>query len=93
MPPSAALRARADSVQRFSGTVRLLAVVLGLAALGLAFVQYRDTQTISAVWTLLTGGVGTVALLAFAEALRLLAALGAELGAGDRPASGQSGRE
>ncbi|GGQ97583.1 hypothetical protein [Deinococcus ruber] len=77
------LRARADSVQRFSGSVRVLAVVLGLAALGLAFVQYRDNQTVSGVWTLLTGGVGMVALLAFAEALRLLAALGTELGAGD----------
>ncbi|ULH16450.1 hypothetical protein MF271_07680 [Deinococcus sp. KNUC1210] len=81
------LRARAESVQRFSGSVRLLAIVLGLAALGLAIVQYRNDQTISAVWTLLTGGVGMVALLAFAEALRLLAALGTELGAGD------SGRE
>ena len=87
------LRARAESVQGFAGSIRLLAVVLGLAALGLAFVQYRDNQTISAVWTLLTGGVGMVALLAFAEALRFLAALGAELGADGSAASGISGRE
>ena len=75
------LRARAESVQGFSGTVRLLAVVLGLAALGLAYVQYRDNGAIGALWTLLSGGVGTVALLAFAEALRLLATLGSELSA------------
>ena len=75
------LRARAESVQGFSGTVRLLAVVLGLAALGLTYVQYQGGEAIGALWTLLSGGVGTVALLAFAEALRLLATLGSELSA------------
>jgi len=50
-------------------------VVLGLAALALAFFQWRGGVSLSAIWTLLTGGVGTVALLAFAEALRLLSAL------------------
>ncbi|WP_425147931.1 hypothetical protein [Deinococcus sp.] len=72
---------RAEAVQGFSGTIRLLAIVLGLAALGLAYVQYQRSEALSAIWTLLTGGVGTVALLAFAEALRMLAALGSELGA------------
>lgn len=66
---------RADSVGALARTVGLLAVVLGLAALGLAFFQWSGNAGLNAIWTLLTGGVGTVALLAFAEALRLLSAL------------------
>ena len=66
---------RADSVGALASTVGLLAVVLGLAALALAFFQWSGNAGLSAIWTLLTGGVGTVALLAFAEALRLLSAL------------------
>ena len=66
---------RADSVGTLARTVGLLAVVLGLAALGLAFFQWSGNAGLSALWTLLTGGVGTVALLDFAEALRLLSAL------------------
>ena len=66
---------RADSVRALASTVGLLAVVLGLAALALAFFQWSGNAGLSAIWTLLTGGVGTVALLAFAEALRLLSAL------------------
>ena len=66
---------RADSVGALASTVGLLAVVLGLAALALAFFQWSGNASLSAIWTLLTGGVGTVALLAFAEALRLLSAL------------------
>ncbi len=66
---------RADSVGALASTVGLLAVVLGLAALALAFFQWSGNTGLSAIWTLLTGGVGTVALLAFAEALRLLSAL------------------
>ena len=66
---------RADSVGALARTVGLLAVVLGLAALGLAYFQWSGNAGLSAIWTLLTGGVGTVALLAFAEALRLLSAL------------------
>ena len=66
---------RADSVRALASTVGLLAAVLGLAALALAFFQWSGNAGLSAIWTLLTGGVGTVALLAFAEALRLLSAL------------------
>ena len=66
---------RADGVHALARTVGLLAVVLGLAALGLAYFQWNAGTSLSALWTLLTGGVGTVALLAFAEALRLLSAL------------------
>ena len=79
---SAALRGRAESVLAFAGTVRLLAVVLGVAALALAFFELRGGTTLAAIWTLLSGGVGTVALLAFGEALRLLAALGNSLSGG-----------
>ncbi|WP_407570062.1 hypothetical protein [Deinococcus altitudinis] len=71
---------RADGVQGLARTVGLLAIVLGLAAVALAYFQWQNTGnttggTLSAIWTLLAGGVGAVALLAFAEALRLLSAL------------------
>ncbi|MGY2894111.1 hypothetical protein [Deinococcus sp. UYEF24] len=77
---SAELLRRADGVQGLARTVGLLAVVLGLAAVALAYFQWQSTGnttggTLSAIWTLLAGGVGAVALLAFAEALRLLSAL------------------
>jgi hypothetical protein len=77
---SSELLRRADSVQGLARTVGLLAVVLGLAAIALAYFQWQATGsttagTLSAIWTLLAGGVGAVALLAFAEALRLLSAL------------------
>lgn len=66
---------RADSVQSLARTVGLLAIVLGLAALALSYFQWQAGSGINAIWTLLAGGVGAVALLAFAEALRLLTAL------------------
>lgn len=71
---------RADGVQGLARTVGLLAIVLGLAAVALAYFQWQNTGTttggtLNAIWTLLAGGVGAVALLAFAEALRLLSAL------------------
>ncbi len=69
------LQRRAEGVQGLARTVSLLAVVLGLAAVVLAFFQWQGNNTLSAIWTLLAGGVGSIALLAFAEALRLLSAL------------------
>lgn len=77
---STELLRRADGVQGLARTVGLLAIVLGLAAVALAYFQWQNTGTttggtLNAIWTLLAGGVGAVALLAFAEALRLLSAL------------------
>lgn len=69
------LQRRAEGVQGLARTVGLLAVVLGVAAIVLAFFQWQGNNTLSAIWTLLAGGVGSIALLAFAEALRLLSAL------------------
>jgi|GEM_PF-2171893 len=69
------LQRRAEGVQGLARTVALLSVVLGVAAVALAYFQWQGDNTLSAIWTLLAGGVGTVALLAFAEALRLLSAL------------------
>jgi hypothetical protein len=77
---STELLRRADAVQGLARTTGLLAVVLGLAAIALAYFQWQNTGnttggTLNAIWTLLAGGVGAVALLAFAEALRLLSAM------------------
>jgi hypothetical protein len=80
---------RADTVLAFARTVGLLAIVLGVAALGVAYFQWQANNTLSGLWTLLAGGVGTVALLAFAEALRLLSALARTQLPSTQPSSAQ----
>lgn len=84
-----ALAERANAVHRLVSRLRLLAVVLGLAAVGLAAVQYLEGAPLQGLWTLIAGGVGSVALLIFADVTRLIVALaravaegrGAEAGA------------
>ncbi|WP_216318566.1 DUF4887 domain-containing protein [Deinococcus aestuarii] len=79
------LDARAEAVQGWVGRLRLLAAVLGLAALGLAVFQFAEGPRLSGLWTLIVGGVGALALLAFAEVTDLVVAL-ARAVAGERGA-------
>lgn len=79
------LAERATAVHGLVSRLRLLAVVLGLAALGLAVIQYLDENPFQGLWTLIAGGVGAVALLIFADVTRLIVSL-ARAVAGDRPA-------
>ncbi|WP_272977052.1 hypothetical protein [Deinococcus geothermalis] len=71
----AGLAARANAVSGLVSRLQLLAVVLGLAAVGLAFFQYRAGAGLNGLWTLIAGGVGCIALLAFADVTRLLVSL------------------
>lgn len=70
------LARQADLVDGLVGRLRFLGGVLFVAALLLALVQFTAGGRLDALWTLLSGGVGTIALLALAELARLLALLG-----------------
>ncbi|KEF34973.1 hypothetical protein RDMS_04020 [Deinococcus sp. RL] len=69
------LAERANAVHALVGRLRVLAVVLGLAAVGLAAVQYLNEQPFQGLWTLIAGGVGSVALFIFADVTRLIVTL------------------
>ncbi|MFC4424633.1 hypothetical protein [Deinococcus navajonensis] len=73
------LAAQAGIVAALAGRLRLLGMVLFVGAIALAFFQFRADQRLEALWTLLAGGVGTVALTSLSELARLLAALGRRL--------------
>jgi hypothetical protein len=70
-----ALAERANAVHGLVSRLRLLAGVLGLAAVGLAAVQYLEGAPLQGLWTLIAGGVGAVALFIFADVTRLIVAL------------------
>ncbi|MFC4637593.1 hypothetical protein [Deinococcus hohokamensis] len=76
---AAELAAQAGVVAALSGRLRVLGMVLFVGAIALAFFQFQGDQRLNALWTLLAGGVGTVALTALSELARLLAALGRRL--------------
>ncbi|GAA5532878.1 hypothetical protein [Deinococcus aluminii] len=71
----AGLEARASAVSGLVSRLQLLGVVLGLAAVGLAVFQFLGGTPLLGLWTLIAGGVGCIALLAFADVTRLLVAL------------------
>ncbi|GAA0507367.1 hypothetical protein [Deinococcus depolymerans] len=71
----AALTRQAEVVEGLTGRLRVLGLVLFVAAVALAFFQFTGGQPLAALWTLLAGGVGTIALMALADIARLLAAL------------------
>lgn len=63
--------------------------MLGLAAIGLAFFQYQGGAPLNGLWTLIAGGVGSVALFVFADVTRLIVALANEVAGGQ--AAGAAG--
>lgn len=71
----AGLDARAEGVLGWVGRLRVLAAVLGLAGLGLAVLQFTNGAGLAGLWTLIVGGIGALALLAFAEVTALVVAL------------------
>lgn len=79
----AELLAQADAVAGLGGRLRLLAVILMLAALGLAYFLYtaETPQPLNALWVVIAGGVGAVALTVLATLTRLLATLAQAVGA------------
>lgn len=79
--PSGDLLRQAEAVARFAGTLRLLAFALGLAAVLVGVLRFRDGSTVDGLWTLGTGVVGAFALLVFAQVAQLLVSMA---GAGQR---------
>lgn len=71
----AALTRQADLVDSLTGRLRVLGAVLFVASVALAFFQFSGGEQLVALWTLLAGGVGTIALMALADIARLLVAL------------------
>ncbi|WP_221090809.1 hypothetical protein [Deinococcus aquaedulcis] len=72
---AATLARQADGVAGLSGRLRLLGAVLFVGALALAFFQFQGGEPLAGLWTLLAGGVGTIAVMALADLARLLVAL------------------
>jgi hypothetical protein len=72
-PQPDALARQAAAVEGLTGRLRFLGGVLFVAALALAAVQFTSGARLDGLWTLLSGGVGTIALLALADMARLLA--------------------
>lgn len=70
-----ALARQAGTVEALAGRLRILALVLFVGALLLAFFQFTGDQALAGLWTLLSGGVGAIALLALGEMSGLLALL------------------
>ncbi|QFP76014.1 hypothetical protein [Deinococcus sp. AJ005] len=68
-----ALARQAGTVEGLAGRLKLLGAVLFVAALALAFFQFTGDQALAGIWTLLSGGVGAIALLALGELSALLA--------------------
>ncbi|WP_415831319.1 hypothetical protein, partial [Deinococcus frigens] len=71
-----ALARQAETVEALAGRLKILGAVLFVGALALAFFQFTGGQPLAGIWTLLSGGVGAIALLALGEMSGLLALLG-----------------
>ncbi|WP_161882921.1 hypothetical protein [Deinococcus alpinitundrae] len=87
---TARLSRLAKSVGGLRWTVRVLALVLVLGALGMGYVLWQQGKSsqIPALWTVTIGVVTAVALLVLAELLKLISALGEAVA---RQGSGASG--
>lgn len=78
-PSTSTLDAQAEAVAALSGRLKLLGGILGLAALAFAIILFMQHQGISAMWTLIAGGVGAVALMLLGDIAALLAAMARRL--------------
>ncbi|GGK97867.1 hypothetical protein [Deinococcus radiotolerans] len=79
---AAALARQADLAAGLPGRLRVLGVVLFLGAVILAIFQFTGGERLAGLWTLLAGGVGTVALVGLADIARLLISLALAAGEG-----------
>ncbi|MBZ9751332.1 hypothetical protein K7W42_10690 [Deinococcus sp. HMF7604] len=79
---AAALFRQAEVVAGLTGRLRVLGALLFLGAVALAFFQFQAGERLGGLWTLLAGGVGTIALMALADLARLLALLARASGEG-----------
>ncbi|MXV18918.1 hypothetical protein [Deinococcus xianganensis] len=79
---AATLARQADLASGLPGRLRVLGAVLFLGAVALAFFQFTGGERTAGLWTLLAGGVGTIALVSLAEIARLLVSLAHAVGDG-----------
>lgn len=79
---AATLARQADLASGLPGRLRVLGVVLFLGAVALAFFQFTGGERTAGLWTLLAGGVGTIALVSLADIARLLVSLAHAAGDG-----------
>ncbi len=77
---SSALLNQASTVAGLVNRLRFLGGVLFAAALALAVFQFMDGEQLTALWTLLAGGVGTITLLAMADMAALLVVIAQNMG-------------
>lgn len=75
------LTTEAKTADRAAGRLRILAIVLFIAALALAGTLIFSGQAFNGLWILIAGGVGGVALLTVIDIIRLLVAIAQALGA------------
>ncbi len=66
------LASLAESVERLTSTLRLLAVAMGLAAILVGVLRFRDNDAVTGLWIVGSGLVAAFALLVFAQVARLL---------------------
>lgn len=69
------------SVGAWAGRLKFLSVIMLLAALALAYLQFDRGEGLNGVWVLIAGGMSAVGLWALGDITRLLAALANAVGA------------
>ncbi|WP_418514471.1 hypothetical protein [Deinococcus sp. RM] len=79
---AATLARQADLASGLPGRLRVLGAVLFLGAVALALFQFTGGERTAGLWTLLAGGVGTIALVSLADIARLLVSLAHAVGDG-----------
>ena len=78
------LASLAESVERLTSTLRLLAVAMGLAAILVGVLHFREADAVTGLWILGSGLVAAFALLVFAQVARLLAGMARQLSGPDQ---------
>lgn len=79
---AATLARQTDLASGLPGRLRVLGAVLFVGAVVLAIFQFTGGERLAGLWTLLAGGVGTIALVSLADIARLLVSLARALDAG-----------
>lgn len=71
----ASLAAYASAVAAWTGRLRFMSVVMLIAALALAYLQFDKGLGLNAVWVLIAGGMSAVGLWALGDLVRLIVSL------------------
>lgn len=69
------LPAGLPDLRRFTPTLRLLAILMGLTGLLVGVLEYQQGSWTRGLWTFGSGAVGAFALFVFGEAVKVLAVL------------------